>query len=77
MIERITFSAGGFEARYGDKMSSVLDIKYRRPRHLAVGHGQLAGRRGACERCHAEDAPAPRHRHPLPHQLSSLLGAAM
>ncbi|MCB0778447.1 MAG: Plug domain-containing protein, partial [Flavobacteriales bacterium] len=24
MIERINFSAGGFEARYGDKMSSVL-----------------------------------------------------
>lgn len=35
MIESIRFSAGGFEARYGDKMSSVLDIKYRRPRQFA------------------------------------------
>jgi hypothetical protein len=32
MIERIHFSAGGFEARYGDKLSSVLDITYKRPK---------------------------------------------
>lgn len=31
MVRNINFSAGGFEARYGDKMSSVLDITYRRP----------------------------------------------
>ena len=31
MVEKISFSSGGFEARYGDKMSSVLDITYRRP----------------------------------------------
>ncbi len=31
MVEDIGFSSGGFEARYGDKMSSVLDITYRRP----------------------------------------------
>ena len=30
MVEKIGFSAGGFEAKYGDKMSSVLDITYRR-----------------------------------------------
>lgn len=35
LIERISFSAGGFEARYGDKMSSVLDIQYKRPRAFA------------------------------------------
>jgi hypothetical protein len=35
MIERIEFSAGGFEARYGDKMSSVLDIRYKRPKEFA------------------------------------------
>ena len=31
MVESIGFSTGGFEARYGDKMSSALDIRYRRP----------------------------------------------
>ncbi|MDR3272868.1 MAG: TonB-dependent receptor [Flavobacteriaceae bacterium] len=32
MVSMINFSAGGFETRYGDKMSSVLDITYRRPK---------------------------------------------
>lgn len=31
MVERVNFSAGGFEAKYGDRMSSVLDITYARP----------------------------------------------
>ena len=31
MVSSIEFSAGGFDAKYGDKMSSVLDIKYRKP----------------------------------------------
>ncbi len=31
MVGSIQFSAGGFEARYGDKMSSVLDVRYRKP----------------------------------------------
>ena len=31
MVDRIEFSAGGFEAKYGDKLSSVLDIVYRKP----------------------------------------------
>ena len=31
LIEDIHFSSGGFEARYGDKLSSVLDIRYREP----------------------------------------------
>ena len=31
MVSSIKFSAGGFEAKYGDKMSSVLDITYKRP----------------------------------------------
>jgi hypothetical protein len=35
MVERIQFSAGGFEARFGDKMSSVLDIQYKRPKKFA------------------------------------------
>jgi hypothetical protein len=32
MVSSIYFSAGGFDAVYGDKMSSVLDIQYRRPK---------------------------------------------
>lgn len=31
MVSSVKFSAGGFEAMYGDKMASVLDITYRRP----------------------------------------------
>ena len=31
MVESVDFSAGGFDAQYGDKMSSVLDIRYKRP----------------------------------------------
>ena len=31
MVESVGFSTGGFEAKYGDKMSSVLDIQYRKP----------------------------------------------
>ena len=34
MVEKIGFSSGGFEAKYGDKMSSALDITYRRPQHF-------------------------------------------
>ena len=34
MVEKINFSAGGFEAKYGDKMSSVLDITYGHPERL-------------------------------------------
>lgn len=32
MTENVKFSAGGFESKYGDKMSSVLDIRYRIPK---------------------------------------------
>lgn len=34
MVDAIGFSTGGFEAEYGDKMSSVLDITYREPESL-------------------------------------------
>ena len=34
MVESVDFSAGGFDAMYGDKMSSVLDIRYKRPTQL-------------------------------------------
>ena len=52
MVENVSFSAGGYSAKYGDKMSSVLDITYKRPQafeaslsasllgaQLYVGHG--------------------------------------
>ena len=35
MVDKVAFSAGGFDAAYGDKMSSVLDIKYKRPVQFA------------------------------------------
>ncbi len=35
MVASVQFAAGGFDARYGDKMSSVLDIKYKRPDQYA------------------------------------------
>ena len=31
LVQNIDFSAGGFQAKFGDKLSSVLDITYRRP----------------------------------------------
>lgn len=31
MVQNMQFAAGGFEAKYGDKLSSVLDIQYRKP----------------------------------------------
>jgi len=31
MVENVSFSAGGYDAKYGDKMSSVLDIQYKKP----------------------------------------------
>lgn len=45
LIERINFSAGGFDARYGDKLSSVLDIQYKRPREFkgSLSAGLLGG----------------------------------
>lgn len=34
LVDFILFSPGGFDAVYGDKLSSVLDIKYARPTHF-------------------------------------------
>ena len=36
LVRDIDFSAGGFQAKYGDKLSSVLDITYRRPVNFAA-----------------------------------------
>lgn len=34
MVEKVGFSTGGFDAKYGDKMSSALDIQYRKPQRM-------------------------------------------
>ncbi|MBR6590604.1 MAG: TonB-dependent receptor [Bacteroidaceae bacterium] len=44
MVESIQFSSGGFEAKYGDKMSSVLDIQYKKPKKFeATAQASLLG----------------------------------
>lgn len=45
MVASVVFSAGGFQAKYGDKMSSVLDIRYRKPTIFSgtVSAGMLGG----------------------------------
>ncbi len=46
MVSTVNFSAGGFEPRYGDKMSSALNIYYREPEKFEVsGEGSLIGGR--------------------------------
>ena len=36
LVQNVDFSAGGFQAKYGDKLSSVLDITYRKPTRFAL-----------------------------------------
>ena len=36
MVQNVDFSAGGFQAKYGDKLSSVLDITYRKPTKYSI-----------------------------------------
>ena len=46
MVSAISFSAGGFEAKYGDKMSSALNIYYRQPTKFELsGEASLIGGR--------------------------------
>lgn len=46
MVSSVNFSAGGFEAKYGDKMSSALNIYYREPEKFEVsGEASLIGGR--------------------------------
>jgi hypothetical protein len=37
LVENIDFYAGGFQAKYGDKLSSVLDLSYRNPKKFGAG----------------------------------------
>ncbi|HAV01756.1 MAG TPA: TonB-dependent receptor, partial [Chryseobacterium sp.] len=46
MVQTVNFSAGGFEAKYGDKMSSALNVYYRQPtRNEISGEASLIGGR--------------------------------
>ena len=42
MVESVSFSSGGFAAKYGDKMSSVLDVQYKEPRKKIGGSAELS-----------------------------------
>jgi len=55
MVGSVEFSSGGFTAEFGDKMSSVLNVRYREPKTnaLKVSAGLLGGvnhLRGNCYR---------------------------
>lgn len=56
LVQSLSFSAGGFGARYGDKLSSVLDIEYRTPtKFRGSADASLLG-----ASIHAEDKVSPR-----------------
>ena len=56
LVSSILFSSGGFEAKYGDKLSSVLDVKYKKPTEFggSVEMSMLGGG------VHLEGAPGKR-----------------
>lgn len=55
-VENISFSAGGFSSNYGDRLSSVLDITYKKPTEFkASANGSLLG-----ASFHVEDKINPR-----------------
>lgn len=50
LVESLRFSAGGFDAQYGDRLSSVLDITYKTPSKFnASGMASLLGVEGHAE----------------------------
>lgn len=50
LVQNIDFSAGGFQAKYGDKLSSVLDITYRKPTKFgAVAEASFLGASAAVD----------------------------
>lgn len=52
LVSNVKFSTGGFQARYGDKMSSVLDVTYKRPQKFGGSiYGSLLGFGGHLEGC--------------------------
>ena len=56
MISNILFSAGGFDAKYGDKLSSVLDIEYTEPKKFSSSF--IASLMGT--QVHIQDRPSTR-----------------
>ena len=57
LVKNIKFSTGGFQPKYGDKMSSVLDITYKKPTKMAAS-GELSLMGGSM---HLEGASKNRH----------------
>ncbi|MFN8310316.1 MAG: carboxypeptidase-like regulatory domain-containing protein [Chitinophagales bacterium] len=52
LVSTIKFSSGGFQARYGDKLSSVLDVTYKRPKQWGGSiSASLLGFAGHLEGC--------------------------
>lgn len=52
MVSSIQFSAGGFDAKYGDKMASVLDIRYKKPtKHASSVMASMLGASASVEGC--------------------------
>lgn len=50
LVSNVKFSAGGFQAKYGDKLSSVLDITYKNPAHFGFAiDASLLGASAAVE----------------------------
>jgi hypothetical protein len=50
LVSSVKFSSGGFDSHYGDKMSSVLDVNYRKPTRFAGSlSGSLLGASGHVE----------------------------
>jgi len=52
LVSNVKFTSGGFQAKYGDKMSSVLDVTYKRPRYFGGSfYASLLGFGGHLEGC--------------------------
>jgi hypothetical protein len=52
MVSKLYFSAGGFSANYGDKMSSVLDVEYKKPTNNSISFmSSLLGLNLTLENC--------------------------
>lgn len=50
LVQNVDFSAGGFQSKYGDKLSSVLDITYRKPTQFgAVAEASFLGASAAVD----------------------------